>query len=143
MQKSPVSLNFKCPVAWSTMKPHGDGRFCSDCKKMVTDFSKTPIDKLEELLPAAGHEESCGSFFAYQLDQPFKNRKDKIISYCQKVLLRTTSDKFRKPISLLLVMIVLVMTGCHRRLAGAYAKFDNKEYKKQQHPTAQTNDDKK
>ncbi len=122
MQRSTVSLSFTCPKNWNFMEPHEDGRFCHDCKKTVKDYSREPLSKLAGAVPAATSHETCGSFYAYQLNKPFGSWKDNIISYYQRSVLAVPSNRSIRSISLFLLTIVLVATGCARRLSGRVCK---------------------
>ena len=129
MNKSPISLDFQCPKKWNTMNPQDGGRFCDSCKIVVQDFSKTPIDKLGNSCQTENEEQLCGNFFAYQLDKPFNNWKDKIISYYQKIEISRRINKLIKPVSLLFLMFLLISTGCYRRVRGYMNSHPNKTRK--------------
>ena len=104
------------------MTPDATGRFCTDCKISVKDFTTLNAEEIEHWNTNDDSEHRCGNFYAEQLDKPFGNWKDKIISWYQTV--QTSSYRYRvlKPIMLFLVSSLLILTGCRsRQLAGAWA----------------------
>lgn len=117
--ESKIKLSFQCPRQWETMTPIEGGRFCDDCNKTVTDFSKTPIQQLNTVIPDTKNAEICGHFYAYQLNKPFGNWRDKIITFSQKNLSgKIPLGRF----TMLIVMLVLVITGCARRVKGMVSR---------------------
>lgn len=133
MNHSVTTLSFQCPQKWEGMIPQGDGRLCSSCKKIVTDFTKIPLTALNAVPTAPAGVHACGHYHAYQLHKPFNNGKDKLISFYQRIALGKSIHRYMRPLALLLMMMVLVATGCHRRLAGVRAyqastKKHNKPY---------------
>ena len=119
------------------MTAQDGGRFCSDCKKVVADLSKNSIDKLGDTVSVDSGKEVCGSFFAYQLDRPFNNWKDKLISFYQKTIRDKTVNRLIKPAILFSIMTLLLLTGCVRRLQGRYSTKSIKKCK-HNHQTTQT-----
>ena len=142
MRQSNIHLDFQCPKKWNTMRPRNNGRFCSDCKKVVTDFSKISTEELSQTIVANLEEESCGSFSAFQLNRPFNNWKDKYISCYQKNKFDKSEFKLTRQITLFLLMIILIATGCTRRQTGKFAPAKSCK-KKHKHDTTQTLEDKK
>ncbi len=112
------SLKFVCPKKWDSMSPANGGRQCDSCNKVVRDFSAIPVNELNKALSCNTEKKLCGNFKAYQLDKPFGNGKDKIISFYQRIL----NDKFRfnmlKPVTLLFIMGVMFLTGCRVFIRG-------------------------
>lgn len=117
-EKSEIQLEFVCPKKWNGMIPEENGRFCHSCHKIVVDYSKSPIQNLQK----PQEEGHCGSFYAYQLDRPFGNWKDQIVSRYQKILF---GRNIFKPAILLFVACLLFLTGCYRRTTGVIA-YGNK-----------------
>ena len=138
MNQSPIHLTFNCPQKWEAMTAANGGRFCAECKKTVTDFSKVPLNKLDTFLQAEHKEELCGNFQAKQLDKPFNDWRDRIISFYQGVVLGTTANKVSRQFMLLLLMLVLVATGCISRVKGRMVASDPGHYKKCKDKTTQT-----
>jgi hypothetical protein len=118
MNRSMVSLDFKCSKEWDKMLHHKEGKFCTDCKKVVTDFSRISIDKLDSVVPNDTKEKLCGNFYAHQLEKPFNNWRDKVVMFYQRVTLFQYSNKYSKIISVLLVTALLITSGCYRRIRG-------------------------
>lgn len=132
MQKSTVSLDFTCSQKWESMSPQEGGRFCHDCQKTVIDFSKVPPETLQKLFPVSGTEKQCGNFYAHQLDKPFGNWRDHIVSLYQKLIF-ASANKFYRQSTLLLMTTLLLITGCYRHVRGKV----NPRSKKHQHQTSQ------
>ncbi|MFI5141417.1 MAG: hypothetical protein ACHQII_03575 [Bacteroidia bacterium] len=122
MQKSGIRLDFKCPKKWDDMMPQGNGRFCGDCKQVVTDFTKTSLD---EILLTDTEQHACGNFYAHQVETPFNDWRDNIVAFYQKTTLRLTNSKLLKPGITFLLMIVLITTGCARKVRGVRGKFSS------------------
>lgn len=133
-----TELSFKCPKKWGDMTPMGYGKHCSDCNKVVHDFSKMNADKLTVQLNSIKEEHACGNFYAHQLKNPFDNWKNSVVSLYQKTV---TSNKRKtfilRPIAILFVSILLIVTGCHRRRMGRW--MPPKKHNKPNTPTVQTN----
>lgn len=124
---SKTELSFQCLRQWESMTPTDGGRFCDDCRKTVIDFSKIPVQQLDKLIQNDNTSELCGNFYAYQLKKPFGNWRDKVISFNQKYLLGHSSHRH---FTILILTLILVMTGCARRLRGKVAKDScNKNHK--------------
>jgi hypothetical protein len=116
MMESKITLTFKCQVNLNGMPASELGRHCSVCNKTVRDFSPVSNPSKEELKK---HE--CGSFDAVQLQKPFGDRRDILIGYYQKLVQKNSSRK----VLLLFVTLLLFISGCRTRLAGAYAYYDD------------------
>src|ERR1051325_10348242 len=127
MQSPGISLSYQCPKKWGSMSPADGGRFCSDCQKVVRDFSKAAVAELQKTIPSNCEEELCGNFHAYQLHKPFGNWKDQLISFYQNISIAKTANRF----SLLLVMAALLLTGCYRHVRGR-TYISQKDWKKKQ-----------
>jgi hypothetical protein len=125
MDTSKAQLNFKCPKSWNSMTAEGDGRFCNDCKKVVKDFSGLKLDEVNNSISLNTDARMCGSFRAYQLNKPFGNWRDKIISRYQRAILSLNSGSLLKPVTVFLLFIVMLITGCARRLSGDVAPHTN------------------
>lgn len=124
MEESGTELQFRCPKEWESMTPTFNGRFCTDCKKTVIDFSNVSAQKVSRAVQTNG-KELCGNFYAYQLRKPFGNWKDKVISIYQKRFLTKSS---LQPIVLIFLTVLLIMTGCARRVRGMVSpKCDNRQ----------------
>ena len=122
MKQAKPNLTFTCSKKFSDMTPDATGRFCTDCKISVKDFRTLNAEEIEHWITNDDSEHRCGNFYAEQLDKPFGNWKDNIISWYQTV--QTSSYRYRvlKPMMLFLVSSLLILTGCRsRQLAGAYA----------------------
>jgi len=104
------------------MTPDATGRFCTDCKISVKDFTALNAEEIEHWNTNDDSEHRCGNFYAEQLDKPFGNWKDIIISWYQTVQASSYRYRVLKPIMLFLVSSLLILTGCRsRQLAGAWA----------------------
>jgi hypothetical protein len=122
MKQAKPNLTFTCSKKFSDMTPDATGRFCTDCKISVKDFRSLNAEEIEHEITIDATEHRCGNFYAEQLDKPFGNWKDKIITWYQTV--QTSSYRYRvlKPMMLFLVSSLLILTGCRsRQLAGAWA----------------------
>jgi hypothetical protein len=122
MNQTKPNLTFTCSKKFSDMTPDATGRFCTDCKISVKDFTALNAEEIEHWNTNDDSEHRCGNFYAEQLDKPFGNWKDIIISWYQTVQASSYRYRVLKPIMLFLVSSLLILTGCRsRQLAGAWA----------------------
>lgn len=61
-----VSIPDPCGVAWGTMTPSSNGRFCKVCAKNVVDFT-TFTDTQIRVFLTSSEGELCGHFYQKQL----------------------------------------------------------------------------
>lgn len=114
-----VKLTFVCPVKLDSMPNIHNGKYCTECKKSVTDFRNT--NDLNEVQLDESIE-PCGIFHVTQVEKPFNNWKDNIVDFAGKM--RSFQPKlpmFRKA-TMGISFICLFLIGCAKRqMAGAYA----------------------
>jgi hypothetical protein len=122
-------LEFSCPESWNAMSPQEGGRYCSSCEKVITDFSKMSTEEIIRQMNPGKGEKSCGSFKAYQLQEPFNDKRNLLIRFYQRVSV-SGKTKFPRFISLGLVTLLLLLSGCHRRMSGFYHIPSKREMKK-------------
>lgn len=114
MEANKIELTFKCPVKWDSMTVSEQGRYCAVCEKTVKDFTKSSPKEIAS--DCTSYE--CGSFYATQLEKPFNDKRDVLISYYQKLVKNNSSKK----VVMLFVVALLFLTGCRRsRTMGAWA----------------------
>jgi hypothetical protein len=122
MKQAKPNLAFTCSKKFSEMTPDAAGRFCTDCKISVKDFRFLSPSEIHNEITRDNTEHRCGNFYAEQLDKPFGNWKDKIISWYQTVHASSYRYRVLKPLMLFFVSSLLILTGCRsRQLAGAWA----------------------
>lgn len=122
MNQTKPNLTFTCSKKFSDMTPDATGRFCTDCKISVKDFRTLNAEEIEHEITKDATAHRCGNFYAEQLDKPFGNWKDNIITWYQTVQASSYRYRVLKPMMLFLVSSLLILTGCRsRQLAGAYA----------------------
>lgn len=66
MKKSPVKFSFVCDQKWEDMKVCSTGRFCSECDKVVRDYTKYSQREIEALKNE--RKDLCGQFAPHQID---------------------------------------------------------------------------
>jgi hypothetical protein len=131
MKQAKPNLTFTCSKKFSDMTPDAAGRFCTDCKISVKDFRALNAEEIEHEITKDATAHRCGNFYAEQLDKPFGNWKDKIITWYQTVQASSYRYRVLKPMMLFLVSSLLILTGCRsRQLAGAYT-YDTDSSKQQ------------
>jgi hypothetical protein len=120
-------LQFNCPEKWNTMNPSREGRYCGKCEKVVTDFTGQSNEEiLKSLRTNNKNNHSCGRFEVVQLEKPFGNWKDHLISFYQRISVSPAS--LRKTFLILFSSILLLVTGCRRtHLSGSYHVPTKKE----------------
>jgi hypothetical protein len=128
------SLSFCCPEKLGTMTPADGGRYCGKCEKVVNDFSGMTNEAILELLSASSatssSENACGTFRAHQLDRPFNDVRDKLVSIYQRISGCTGKKNLVRIVQLGLVTALLFLSGCHRRMSGYYHVPTKREMKK-------------
>lgn len=122
-------LEFSCPENWNAMSPQEGGRYCGSCEKVITDFSQMSNEEIIRQMNLSKGEKSCGSFKAYQLQDPFEDKRNLLVRFYQRI---AASNKTMLPkfISLGLVTILLLLSGCHRRMSGFYHIPSKREMRK-------------
>src|SRR4051812_40619700 len=124
MKESKIELTFKCPVKWSSMGAAADGRYCSACERTVKDFTKSSAEEICSSLE--GTSDACGSFYATQLNKPFGDWRDKLITYYQGITKPSSPKRF----ALLFITALLFLSGCRSRRLGGYASINERwDYK--------------
>ncbi len=84
----------------------------------------------ENLLPSSSAN-ACGTFHAYQLQEPFNDKRDKLVAFYQRI--STFGKKnYLRTVQLGLVTALLFLSGCHRRLSGYYHVPTKRERNKAQ-----------
>ena len=122
MKQAKPNLTFTCSKKFSDMTADAVGRFCADCKISVKDFRSLSAAEIDHEIAKDDSAHRCGNFYAEQLDKPFGNWKDKMISWYQSVLASSYRYRVLKPLMLFFVSSLLILTGCRsRQLAGAWA----------------------
>lgn len=111
-----VKLSFQCPQSWQKMQQVNGGRFCSDCKKVVHDFSHRKNISVSALINKKNESKLCGNFKSTQLHQPFGDRRDSMISFHQ--FIEKKDKSFKKNFLLLISFLSLVLTGCYKTIRG-------------------------
>ncbi len=111
-----VKLSFQCPQSWKKMQHVSGGRFCSDCKKVVHDFSHRKNISVSALINKKNESKLCGNFKSTQLHQPFGDHRDSRIAFHQSFLKKERGLK--KSLVLLISFLSLVVTGCYKTIRG-------------------------
>lgn len=120
---SGVHIPQPCGENWDRMTPHGNGRHCTSCDKVVVDFTKMSNDEIRMFLAKDKKNEVCGNYNSLQLERPFGDWRDTLVRAYQKA-------KKRKPTSgrtrfALFLTLLVFLSGCYRRTAGIRYKADN------------------
>lgn len=130
-------LEFSCPENWEKMTPVEGGRFCGSCEKVITDFSGMSNEEIIRQINSSGDHKSCGSFKAYQLEQPFNDGRNALIRFYHR--LKAAKATLPKFISLGLVTALLFLSGCYRRTMG-YCSPPRRDFKLGKHSYEQQSD---
>ena len=62
-----ISVPNPCNENWNSMTPQNQGRFCSSCQLVVTDFTKMDDNEIIQYFRTHQHEKICGHFRNEQL----------------------------------------------------------------------------
>jgi hypothetical protein len=62
-----ITVPNPCIENWSSMKPQNQGRFCSSCQLVVTDFTKMDDQEIIQYFRTHQNEKICGHFRNEQL----------------------------------------------------------------------------
>lgn len=63
-----ITIPKPCHENWNSMTPKEKGRFCNICSKTVIDFTKMPIEDIQEFIHQNKNNRICGHFKQSQLD---------------------------------------------------------------------------
>lgn len=63
-----INIPNPCSEDWDRMVPREKGRFCTVCNKCVIDFTQKAPSEVRQILTERKNEETCGRFYAVQLD---------------------------------------------------------------------------
>jgi hypothetical protein len=121
-------LKFSCPEKWNSMSAGKDGRYCDKCEKVVKDFSRMNNQEIVNEISLLKTENSCGNFKAYQLNEPFNDRRNSLIGFYHRI--SSGKRNFMRASQLGLAVILLFITGCYRRMSGMYAMPSHRQMKK-------------
>jgi len=106
METSKVELTFRCPVKWKDLPAAENGRYCSSCKKTLKDLSGSSPEEIA----SASETFDCGNFYVSQLDRPFNDKRDVLVSYYRKI-----KKSNSKKVILFFIMALMFLTGCRSR----------------------------
>jgi hypothetical protein len=62
-----ITVPNPCNENWNSMKPQNQGRFCTSCQLVVTDFTKMDDQEIIHYFRTHQHERICGHFRNEQL----------------------------------------------------------------------------
>ncbi|MCC6369995.1 MAG: hypothetical protein IT236_03200 [Bacteroidia bacterium] len=71
MPKFQIKLEKPCVQPWDTMERVGNGLYCEQCTKVVTDFSSMTDEELIDALSQKRKEPICGRFTGLQLSKSY------------------------------------------------------------------------
>ena len=112
MDTTTLGMAYHCPLKTSAFKDTPNGKFCSQCAKHIPDLRNS---SQSELINKINHSKGdfCGTFDPLQLQNPYGDKRDKVVNWYQKIASGSKS-KF----ILVLAFIVLVITGCRAKTRG-------------------------
>lgn len=114
MSTPQLGMAYHCPLKTSALKNTADGKFCDQCSKHIPDMRNHSVtDVAEEIKKSDG--EFCGTFDPLQLQNPFGDKRDKIVNWYQTISYKKRS---KKSLLLLFGMAILFITGCRTRTTG-------------------------
>lgn len=79
MKKLSISIPSPCHENWSNMTPREKGRFCSNCQKVVVDFTKMSNQEIVNHLTS--EKKVCGQFRSSQLNRSIQINPTKTTFY--------------------------------------------------------------
>lgn len=79
MKKLSISIPSPCHENWSTMTPTEKGRFCSNCQKVVVDFTQMSDQEVVKFLTS--EKKVCGQFRSSQLNRSIQINPTKTTFY--------------------------------------------------------------
>ena len=107
--KIEINIPLPCAQNWEEMTPSGSGRFCSECRQKVIDFSLMTDSQIVDILSKNSQQHLCGRFGITQVNRPLNVIKDR------EMPLRLTS---RMAASLLLIQSIVISTWAQTAKAG-------------------------
>jgi|GEM_PF-1425299 len=96
-----------CPVSPAALTPHAQGNFCSQCQRVVQDFSQSvdPVADLAAARAASPDGRVCGSFRAAQVQRPRLTRRLRwfvvalVLVVGQGLTVQEAQAQVRRPVS--------------------------------------------
>ncbi len=70
-QKFELKVIQPCYMPWQEMEKVGDGRYCQQCDKILTDYRNIPDEEIVKLIARSG-KSPCGIFRKSQLNRPLR-----------------------------------------------------------------------
>jgi hypothetical protein len=99
-----------CHEKWALMKDAGNKqRHCDVCKTNVHDFTKSSLSEIHSKIKEAEESKLCGHY--HERHTTTDNKAYLFANYLEDKLIKI---KFRK-ISVVIVSVVLIISGCARR----------------------------
>ena len=102
-----------CHEDWGKMTPNSEGKFCGSCSKTVVDFTQMSKDEIHTYFKQKSGENTCGHFYASQLDVT-----KKVSPYVFKRINYWAT---------LLLGLFLPLTSCKKQLTGEPTIKDDKQ----------------
>ncbi len=118
-----IQIENPCPANWKNMVPDKDGRFCRQCSKVVIDFSEKTLKEINVYLTDMKGEPVCGRY--QERHTTTSNTWFTVLNSFETVLSKIKLQR----LSIFLITGMLILTGCHRRLQGAYVSYSSKKNK--------------
>lgn len=133
MSETKIQLSFKCSKDWNDMTPVEKGRFCNDCQKTVFDYTKMSLEKILEERKTCLIPNPCGQYTIYQVEKPFDNWRDQLVSLKYQLDLKWKKIPFFNLATWTIFSFLLIMTGCRsNRVRGVAAYSKNESSKNKQ-----------
>ncbi len=126
-----IHIESPCEINWQNMMPDKAGRFCNSCNKVVVDFSNKSLKEIQDHL-ASSVSPVCGRYSIRHTS--FANKRELFLNRFENTL----SKYLMKKVALFLIIVILFLSGCHRRLQGYVSDIHN--YRDGGHPSSASND---
>ena len=101
-----ITVPQPCNESWAAMTPEGDGRHCTKCSKVVTDFTDWKQEDILTYIKANSATGVCGRFRAEQLDTIEVDTFVQAVSYSRLSLSRSIA-------AILLAAIGFIAVSCN------------------------------
>lgn len=122
-KQATIHIPNPCPANWNQMAPAQNGKFCGECSKVVIDFSGKTLEEINAYLSGSTDKHICGRY-----EERHTISGNKWYNFLNNLENRMSKSGLKR-LSLMLITVMLVLTGCHRRLQGAYAFYAQKKEK--------------
>jgi hypothetical protein len=115
MKDLKISIPKPCHENWDEMTPADQGRHCDKCKTTVVDFSQMSDEAILNFFKVKMEKKICGHFKSSQLEETLSGWQKWLLSLYERME-NKLSFNLLKTGTLVCLTMVMVLTGCHKKI---------------------------